>query len=200
MIKSNFITSLRELLSSLDPIELEKFIIYYDELIEDYKEDGLTEDEIINKIGSAESIALNILQEQNTQAKDYSINKNTYKFKGINLILLILGFPLWGSLFVAGISIVLSLYLVIWCIPFSTGVTSLALIISSFIGLIGSPFVFIESFGIGIVQLGICFASIGATILLALLTFYLSKKLSYLTKASSKSFINLFNKKAVKLW
>lgn len=196
MIKSDFISSLRQSLACLDREELEKFITYYEELIADYKEDGLTEAEILNKIGSPQYIASNILKEHNISNTKESPSSN----KTVNRILLILGLPLWGSLLLAAVLIILSIYLIIWCIPFSTGVTSIALLLGSFISLIGSPFVMAEVVGVGIVQLGMAFLSLGLSILLGLLTFYLSKKFSYITKESSKYFVKLFNMKAVKLW
>lgn len=196
MIKSDFISLLRQSLACLDREELEKFITYYEELIADYKEDGLTEAEILNKIGSPQYIASNILKEHNISNTKESSSSN----KTVNRVLLILGLPLWGSLLLAAVLIILSIYLIIWCIPFSTGVTSIALLLGSFLSLIGSPFVMAEVVGVGIVQLGMAFLSLGLSILLGLLTFYLSKKFSYITKESSKYFVKSFNMKAVKLW
>lgn len=68
MIKSAFIDTLRVLLVSLSENERDKFISYYEEIIEDYKESGLSEEEVIKKIGSPQSIANTILSEQDTVA------------------------------------------------------------------------------------------------------------------------------------
>ncbi|QAS61967.1 HAAS signaling domain-containing protein [Clostridium septicum] len=51
MTKSTFIDTLRGLLESLNEDECNKFISYYEEIIEDYKESGLTEEEVIKKLG-----------------------------------------------------------------------------------------------------------------------------------------------------
>ena len=61
MTKTTFIDTLRGLLQSLNEDECNKFISYYEEIIEDYKENGLTEEEVIKKIGTPQSIADNIL-------------------------------------------------------------------------------------------------------------------------------------------
>ena len=61
MRKSTFIENLNILLKSINEDERNKFISYYEEIFEDYIENGFTEEEVINKIGSPESIANSIL-------------------------------------------------------------------------------------------------------------------------------------------
>ena len=132
MTKSTFIDELRGLLESLNEDECNKFISYYEEIIEDYKESGLTEQEVIEKIGSPQSIANNILSEQDS----ININIPSFNSKILNMILLILGFPLWGSLLLTAVLLILSAYIIIWCIPFTTGVSSIAFFVASLVSII----------------------------------------------------------------
>ncbi|MDV4150726.1 DUF1700 domain-containing protein [Clostridium sp. AL.422] len=177
MNKSTFIDTLRKSLKLLDEDERNKFISYYEEIIEDYKESGFTEKEVIKKIGSPQSIANNILSEQDI----ININIPSFKSKILNIILLILGFPLWGSLLLAVILLILSAYIIIWCIPFTTGVTSISFFAASLLSIIGSPFMMADILSVGIIQLGVGIALVGTSILLGLITIYLSKKIIIIT-------------------
>lgn len=188
MNKSTFIETLRRLLKPLGKDECNKFISYYEEIIEDYKESGLTEQEIVEKIGSPESIANNILSEQDS----ININIPSFKSKILNIVLLILGFPLWGSLLLAAVLLVLSAYIIIWCIPFTTGVSSIAFFAASLFSIIGSPFMMADILSVGIVQLGIGVALVGISILLGLITIYLSKKILVITNKLTFKVFKLF--------
>lgn len=201
MTKSEFLNSLRESLTSLSKEESNKFITYYEEIIEDYKENGLMEEEAIDKLGNPYSIANDILSEQdNAYIKPpYSNNKI------LNIVLLILGFPLWGSLLLAVILTILAVSMAIWCIPFATGVSSVAFLFAALVSIIGTPFIIWDAGGIiqlgaGIMQLGVGIALIGVSILLAYLTIFLSRKLILITKKLIIMIYKKFNEKVVRLW
>ncbi|MDU1314797.1 MAG: DUF1700 domain-containing protein [Clostridium septicum] len=195
MTKSTFIDTLRGLLESLNEDECNKFISYYEEIIEDYKESGLTEEEVIKKIGSPQSIAKNILSEEDS----ININIPSFNSKILNIILLILGFPLWGSLLLTVVLLILSAYIIIWCIPFTTGVSSIALLTAALFSIVGSPFMMADVLTVGIVQLGLGIASVGISILLGFITIYLSKKFIVITKQLTFKVFKSFNKKVVKI-
>ncbi|MEG1482013.1 DUF1700 domain-containing protein [Clostridium sp.] len=195
MNKSDFINTLRELLYPISKVERDKFIAYYEEIIEDYKEGGLTEQEVVGKIGSPQSIANHILSEQDT----VDIRMPSFNSKILNIILLILGFPLWGSLLLAAILVILSVYIVIWCAPFITGVSSISLLIVSLFSIIGSPFMIADTLAVGTVQLGLGISLVGIAILFAFATIFLSKKIIFITKYINFQIAKVFRKKAVKL-
>lgn len=196
MNKTDFISMLGDLLSPISKIEKAKFIDYYEEIIEDYKEGGLTEEEIVNKIGTPQTIANTILSEQDI----IDINIPSFNSKLLNIILLILGFPLWGSLLLAVVLLILSAYIIIWCIPFTTGVSSIAFFVIALVSIIGSPFMISDILAVGVVQLGLGIASVGVSILSAFITIYLSKNLMIVTKRLTFKILKSFNKKVVKLW
>ena len=99
MSRVEFIEILNFELGAIKKIEREKFITYYEEIIDDYMENGFEEEEVIDKIGNPKIIAKNILSEQDT----VNIKVPLTNSKVINMILLIIGFPLWGSLLFAGL-------------------------------------------------------------------------------------------------
>ena len=93
--------------------------------------------------------------------------------------------------------LVFSAYIVIWCAPVVTGASCVGFLTSSIVGIIGTPFVLAKSFSIGMIQLGTAISSIGISILLGLLTIYLSKKLIIITKKFTSKLATLVKKKVV---
>lgn len=194
MTREMFIRSLRELLTPLGEAKCNKFLSYYEELIEDYKESGLTEQEVFEKIGAPQSIADYILSEQENPRK-IIMSKSTNKT--LVIVLLILGFPLWGSLLFAAALTLLSVYIVIWCVPFTTGVSAVAFFAAALVSIIGSPFMIADSLAVGVVQLGFGVAYFGISILLGLISVGVTKWTAGITKAFTFKIINLFHRKGV---
>ena len=195
MSKVEFINDLRRLLATIDIAERNKFIAYYEEMIEDYKECGDTEEEVIRKIGSPKNIADNILKEQGT----IDIKIPRFKSSPLNIILLILGFPLWGSLLLAFVLVIFAFYLTIGCIPFTTAVTSVAFFGAGLLSIIVSPIMISEILPAGIAQLGAGISLIGFSIILGVLTIFLSKKLFLITKIITNELINVFKRTVVRV-
>ncbi|MGL5575571.1 MAG: DUF1700 domain-containing protein [Sarcina sp.] len=194
MSKIKFMSTLSELLTPLNQDDRDKFLDYYEEMIEDYKETGLSEEEIFKKLGNPRDIARNILREHDIV--DIKMPSNN---KTINTILLILGFPLWGSLLFAGAALVFSFYIVIWCLPFITSVTSISLLGASIFSIIGVPFMMADTLSVGVVQLGIATSSFGFSILLWLITIPIYKHLLKFTKDVTKKLISVFTGRLIKI-
>ena len=196
MNKLEFLSELENNLKKLEKDECRKFITYYEEMIEDYKENGVVEVEAIKKIGSPKSIANDILSEQDS----VMIRIPSTGSRKINAILLIVGFPLWGSLLLAAALCVLSAYIVIWCIPFTTGVSAIGFFITMLVSILGSPFVMVkDSLAVGLIQFGLGFASIGISVLLAIVTVYLVKKFVPLSKSFTLKLVRSFQRKVVRI-
>lgn len=193
MTKSIFIENLRVLLKSINEDERNKFISYYEEIFDDYMENGFTEEEVINKIGSPESIANSILEEQDS----LNIKVPSFNSKILNIVLLILGFPLWGSLLLAVALIILSIYIIIFCVPFTTGVMSVSFFGAGLFGVIASLFLMFDGLALGIVQLGVCISLIGASILLGIITLYVSKKVMSITSKLTLKIVKSFKRKEI---
>ena len=69
MNKSAFLKALKKSLKKLNNSEIQKNINYYDELLSDMMENGASETEAVEKIGSPKNIAQEILQ--NASAEDF---------------------------------------------------------------------------------------------------------------------------------
>lgn len=191
MDKSTFIDTLRVSLETLSKDDRNKFISYYEEIIEDYMENGLEFQEVVEKIGSPESIANSILSEQ-----DKKMTRTQNPAGKIVIIgLLILGFPLWGSLVLTVALLILSAYIVIWCVPFTTGVSAISFFVAAIVSIAGAPFLMADTLSIGIVQLGVGISSVGIALLLGDLTVRLSINFIGITKRMTVKGINLFKRK-----
>lgn len=189
MSKEEFLGSLNRLLKSLGKSEREKSLSYYNEIIDDYMEDGYTEEQAVEQIGNPGLIAQEILEEQQSQMKA-PMSRGT---KVLVAVLLVLGFPLWGSLMLVGFCIVLSAvllvlsaYIVIWCIPLCTGAVSVAGLILSVVSMGGAAVIVFQNSAAGVIQLGVGMLSAGIFILTGLLTWVLGKYFVKVTASFSK--------------
>lgn len=193
MNKIEFLKELAFYLHKMSDFEKDKYITYYDEMISDYVENGVAEEEAIEKIGIPMKIAEELLVDYNS----VKLNLPSTGSRILNIILTIIGFPLWGSVLLAVGLMVLSIYIIIWCIPVVTAAGCVGFFSSAVVGIIGTPFVMIKSASLGIMQLGTGVASIGISILLGIVTVNVSKTFVNITKKFNVKLAALFRKKVV---
>ena len=193
MNKAEFLNELSFCLHSMNDSEKNKFIIYYDEMISDYVENGMSEEGAVNKIGAPKKIAEELLGDYGS----VKLNLPSTGSRWLNIILTVIGFPLWGSVLLAFLLMVFSVYLIIWCVPLVAGAGCVGFFASSIIGIVESPFLIIKSAPVGIMQLGTGIASIGISLLLGFATIDLSKKIIIVTKNLNIKLVALFKKKVV---
>jgi uncharacterized membrane protein len=178
MSKGEFLQSLERLLKSLSKSEREKSLSYYSEIIDDYMEDGYSEEDAVEQVGNPGVIAQEILEEQ--EGKEG--RQLSGGMKGLIAVLLVLGFPLWGSLMLAGVCLLLaaalmvvSVYIVIWCIPVCTGACSVSSLVLSVVSMGGAAIIVFQNPAAGVIQLGVGMVSAGIFVLFGLLTWVLGK-------------------------
>ena len=78
MNKQEFLTALRMRLSGLAETEIERPLNYYSEMIDDRMEEGLTEDQAVEAIGTVEQVSSQILEDM-PKAQTVSANANVSK-------------------------------------------------------------------------------------------------------------------------
>lgn len=193
MNKAEFLKELAFHLKKMNDSEKNKFIIYYDEMISDYVENGITEEEAVKKIGTPMKIADELLEDYDS----VKLNLPSTGNRTLNIIITTIGFPLWGSVLLAVALLVLSAYIIIWCVPLATGAGCAGFFASAIIGIVGAPFVMAKSISFGMLQLGTGIASIGIAVLLGLFTIDSSKKFIIITKQFNIKLVALFKKKVV---
>lgn len=116
-----FLNELEQQLVHLPSSEINKVMSYYMEAIQDRLEDGISEEETIESFGSIADIVNNIEEEVSIGSivKDKMTKKANEK--NINYVLLalviILGFPIWLTILILVIALLITVYALLWMIP-----------------------------------------------------------------------------------
>ncbi len=113
MNRQEFLENIRKRLSGLPQYDVDKLIDYYNEMIDDRMEDGLSEKEAIEALGSVDDIVSQILMNTPLTTIVKEKVRPKHNLRVLEIILLVLGFPLWGSLLLAAIMIILAMYIVL---------------------------------------------------------------------------------------
>ena len=112
MTKIQFLLALDEMLAALPEKEAEERIAFYVEMIEDRMEEGLSEEEAVASVGAVEELAQQILAES-SEKKSAKPKKQR---KAGQIVLLVLGSPLWIALLAAAFAVVLALFVSLWAV------------------------------------------------------------------------------------
>lgn len=180
MDKQNFLNGIRERLQGLPEEEIRKSEEYFSEMIDDRVEDGMTEEQAVEEIGSIDDAVSEILQDIPLMDVIKAKTKNRRKMKTWELVLLIVGSPIWVPVLIGLAAVVLALYITIWALVISFFAVDFAFAISGialFLGGIVGIFQISPSFG---------FTAIGSGLLLSGLTLLLFVPLIKLAKATAK--------------
>ena len=196
MNKTEFMTELSQRLSGLNSEDIKKSLAYYNEIIEDCKEDGMSEEEAVASLGDIDEIATQIVMDTPITKLVKEKVKGTRTLRTWEIILIVLGSPIWLSLGIAFFVVVFSLYISVWSIVFSLFVTVFALFVSSFAFLIAAVWLlFKAAFVQSAIFFGVALVIAGVTILMYLGTYYTAKGIVILTKNIFKAIKKSFVKK-----
>lgn len=116
MAKFDFLECLRNKLSGMPEEDINRFVDYYCEMIDDRIEDGMSEEEAVADIGSVDDIVAEILRTTPLAKLVKEKVKPKRKLRGWEIVLLCVGSPLWLSLGLAALCVVLAVYIVLWAI------------------------------------------------------------------------------------
>ena len=108
-----FLKELSRRLAPMPKAERERTVSFYQELIEDYMEEGMTEEQAVAKLGSTEQVANGVLEEYYEKVSQATIKQGKkQKLPWAAILLVILSFPIWGSLAIALLAISFSFFVV----------------------------------------------------------------------------------------
>lgn len=119
MNKQEFLTELRKKLQGLPSDDIEERLSFYGEMIDDKEEDGLTEEEAVKDIGTADEISEQIIADISLVKIVKERIKPQRQLKAWEIILLACGSPLWLALGIAAAAVTFSLYATIWALLIS---------------------------------------------------------------------------------
>lgn len=179
-------------LSLIGVIDKEDTLEYYSEMIDDLTEDGMSEEDAVSSLGDIDEIISKIISETTIAELVKARVKPNRALKVWEIILLILGFPLWFPLIIAFFVIFLSIYIVIWSVVLSL-YSAVVSLFASGVGLIGGMVIIILTSGFSpaiLFLFGIMLGCCGVGILLLIGTnqvargvIWLSKKILFAVKS-----------------
>ena len=180
MHKQEFLSQLQKRLSRLPQDEILERMTFYSEMIDDRMEDGLSEEEAVAAIGDLDTIVRDILAETPVAEPPKQEQKQKRKLSWWEIRLLVLGFPVWGSLLIAVVAVVFSVWISLWAVVISLYGAAVALGVSA-IGCLIAGF-FTAGSGAIIVTLGAALVCAGLAILVCMLSNLAAKGMTSLTK------------------
>ncbi len=147
MTKNEFLTELRSRLEGLFEADRNQSLDYYSEMIDDRMEDGLSEEEAVAAVGTPSELAEQILGEMPFAKLVKARVRNRRKMSGGEIALLIIGFPLWFPLLLAGLIILFALYFSFWVSIASLWITEASLGLAAVAGVVSSPLWLVQGLG-----------------------------------------------------
>lgn len=195
MTRTEFLNELEKRLCFFEKAEIENWLKYYGEMLDDRIEEGQSEEEAVVSLGEIDTIINEILaQTPITRLAKAKLNRKT--LRGWEIALLIIGFPLWFPLLIAACAVVLSVYVSFWSVIISLWAAFASVVACGFSGIVvGIGFILMDNFTSGI-------ALIGAGLVLAGLSIFLffgckaaTDGIIWLTKKTVLSIKNSFIKK-----
>lgn len=175
MTKGEFLCCLRDGLNGLPPQDVEERVAFYGEMIDDRMEDGLTEEEAVAEIGTVDEITAQIIADTPLLKLVKEKIKPNRTLKAWEIVLLVLGAPVWGSLLIAAFAVLLSICAALWSVIVAVWASFAAVVGAAFGGIVGGIGLALGGYtltglaliGAGLVCAGLsvflCFASRAAT-------------------------------------
>lgn len=190
MTKNEFLAELKERLAGLSEADLNRSMDYYAEMIEDRMEDGLSEEEAVKEVGTPAAIAEEILKEMPLAKLVKARVKPNRKMAAWEIVLRILGAPVWVSLLIALFAVVLSLYIALWSVVISLWAVEAALGAAVLAGVVALPVSLVQGnvwagvalLGIGVFAAGLCVFGYYGCICVTKGACLLGKRLFYFVK------------------
>ncbi len=163
MCKRDFLDALRAKLSRLPKQEIDGRLNFYEEMIDDLIEEGYSEEAAVAKIGNVEDVFVQIIADVSLTKIAKERLKPKRRFKAWEIILLLLGSPIWISLIVAACAVGLSFYvsfwatvLSVWCAFFAIAVCApVGVIVAVVYAVIGDGYAGIAVFSLALVCVGV---------------------------------------------
>ena len=167
MDKLDFLLTLDRRLGVLPDADRKAPLDYYSEMLDDLMESGMTETEAVASLGSVEAIAEEILMDMPLTKLVKAKMKKRRRMTGIEIALLIVGFPIWLPILISLFAVALSVYVSLWAVVISLYAADVCLAAGSLAGLVGAIMMFVGGQpASGLLFLGAMLALAGLAILL----------------------------------
>ncbi|MBQ9099246.1 MAG: DUF1700 domain-containing protein [Clostridia bacterium] len=183
MSKADFLSALKARLQGLPCEEAEQTLTYYNEMIDDHMEMGMTEEEAVAVLGPIDEIVAQILDDTSLFKLLHTKIKPKRALRTFEIVLIVLGSFIWLPLLIAAAAIFASVYVAIWSVAIALYAVDASLAVGAVCGLFGGvAYLFGGMAATGSLAMGggLCLA--GLAILLAFGCQYAAKGLIRLGK------------------
>ncbi len=177
MTKNEFLAELRRALCGLSEEDIQGSADYYAELIDERVDAGMPEEDAVSALGAPKKIARDLLLDMPLPKIIKSTCKKQSKWHAWEIVLLVLGSPVWLPLLLSAVVVFVSVYVALWAVMASlwaadlgVGVAGIGCIIAGTVAAIGgAPFSLVLYIGAALVAAGLAvFGFVGCRILTVL--------------------------------
>lgn len=167
MLKQAFLDALEKGLTGLPQDDIKEHVTFYGEMIDDRIEEGLSEEEAVSEIGSVEDVISQIVADTPLTKLVKEKIKPKQHLRAWEIVLLVLGFPVWFPLAIVAAVLVLVFYLVVWVLVICLWVVEIAIWACALACLAGAVLYVIRgNAAFGILLLGAGLVLIGLSVFL----------------------------------
>ena len=195
MNTESYLEQIALLIQHLPPEDLDRSLAFYAESIADRMEEGMSEEEAVASMDPPEVAARAILMDT-PLPKLVKARVRQRRMGALEIILLVLGFPLWFPLLLTVLVLELSLYIVVWALVISLAAVVLSLGLSS-LALLAAAFysVFRGGIPMAMLCLGAALVLAGLTVLFGFVTVWAGRLALRLGKAMVRGLKSLLIRK-----
>ena len=197
MNKHEFLAQLRNGLSGLPRKDVEERLTFYSEMIDDRMEEGYSEEESVEAVGTVDEIVEQTIMETPFTRIAKERIKPKRELEKWEIALIVISFPIWFSLAIVTVAVVLSIYvllletfLLLWIVFATLVALSVASVVTGSVVLFSEPLT-------GVAVYGIASASAGLSIFMFFGCKVATKYILKLSKDLAVWIKNLFIKKEV---
>ena len=144
MNKQVFLEELRKSLAGFPQDEVDGRLAFYGEMIDDRIEEGLAEEEAVAELGPVDRIAEQTVSEIPIQKLVKEKIKTERRLRPWQIVLLVVGAPLWVALLIAALAVLLAVYMVIWAVIVALWAADAAFALSAVGGLAAAVMLFVR--------------------------------------------------------
>ncbi len=119
MTKKEFLESLQKGLTGLPKEDIQERLSFYNEMIEDRIEDGLSEKDAVAAVGSVSEIVKQIVADTPLSKIAKERIKPKRRMSALEIVLLVLGSPVWLSLLIVIVAVIFAVYVSLWSVIIS---------------------------------------------------------------------------------
>ena len=196
MTKKEFLFELVIGISQLPSEIIDEQVAFYSEMIDDRIEDGLSEEEAVAQVGIPKEISKQILIDIPLGKLVKTKIKPKRKLVAWEVLLIVLGFPVWFSILISFIAVILSVYISLWSAIISFWAAFVSIVASGIGGIIaGVVFLVTSNAYAGVAMIGAGIFLIGISIFAFFGCKYATKGIILLTKKLLLGIKSLFIKR-----